>query len=96
MITTIFAEASKEMSNTSKWENKLYGVNRARNKNFYRIKNEARILDLLHYFGRSWRQWFDESMYTGHNKRGIINKTINMKGKKHGKSNRRRKTLDET
>ena len=86
----MFAEALKEMSNTSKWENKLYGVNKARNERFYKKKNEARILDLLNYFGRGWLQWFDESMYTGHNRRGIISKTKTMKGKKHGKSNRSR------
>ena len=90
----MFAAAQKEMSNTSKWQNRTYGVNKARNKKFYKIKNDARILDLMHYFGRSWRQWFDESMYTGYNSRGVIYKTKGIiykaKGNINGKSNRSR------
>ena len=90
----MFAAAQKEMSNTSKWENRTYGVNKARNKKFYKIKNDARILDLMHYFGRSWRQWFDESMYTGYNSRGVIYKTKGIiykaKGNINGNSNRSR------
>ena len=89
----MFVAAQTEMSNTSKWENRTYGVNKARNKKFYKIKNDARILDLMHYFGRSWRPWFDESMYTGYNSRGVIYKT---KGIINVKSNRSRQTLNES
>ena len=60
----------------------------------YKIKNEARILDLLHYFGKDWKNWFDTKMYTGVNNRGIITRTV--KGVKYGKSNRSRQAPDET
>ena len=76
-----------------KWTNRMFGVPKAYNKGFYKSKNEARILDLLHYFGKDWRNWFDVTMYTGRNNRGIITKTV--KGVKYGKSNRCRKALNE-
>lgn len=69
-----------------KWTNRMFGSPKAYNKGFYKNKNDARILDLLHYFGKDWKNWFDDNMYTGFNSRGIISKT--KKGVKRGKSNR--------
>ena len=78
-----------------RWTNRMFGTDRGINKKrFYRIKNEARILDLLHYFGKDWKNWFDTKMYTGVNNRGIITRTV--KGVKYGKSNRSRQAPDET
>jgi hypothetical protein len=80
---------------SQRWANRMFGFDKGTHKRlYYKGKNNARILDLLHYFGKDWKDWFHEDMYTGRNNRGIITKTV--KGVKYGKSNRRRKALDET